>query len=193
MGMRLVSAFLICTFLAVTGCADRAGDTAKDTSIPPAAPASTLGDEGTKRVTSLLDSYYDLKDALVATRAGQADNAANELYAKADSLIAYIRTDSTQGAALLPHLDTLKAEVKHITSMMDEGCENKRVYFDVISATMYTMLKKAGLKNARVYHQYCPMALNDKGAYWLSKDEDIKNPYFGDKMLECGEVTDTIN
>jgi Cu(I)/Ag(I) efflux system membrane fusion protein len=161
--------------------------------MPPAPPASKLDDEGTKHVTSLLGSYYELKDALVATSAGKADHAAQELSAKADSLIAYIRTDSANGAELVPHLDTIKAEVKHITSIMDEGCENKRVYFDVISATMYTMLKKAGLKNARVYHQYCPMAFNDKGAYWLSKDEEIKNPYFGDKMLECGEITDTIN
>jgi Cu(I)/Ag(I) efflux system membrane fusion protein len=57
---------------------------------------------------------------------------------------------------------------------------------------MYGLLKNVDLKNAHVYQEYCPMAFNEKGAHWLSDDSDIKNPYFGKKMLECGEVTDVI-
>ena len=37
------------------------------------------------------------------------------------------------------------------------------------------------------------MAGNDKGAYWLSKESKIKNPYFGDEMLTCGSVKETID
>jgi Cu(I)/Ag(I) efflux system membrane fusion protein len=37
------------------------------------------------------------------------------------------------------------------------------------------------------------MAFNDAGAYWLSKTSDIKNPYFGKKMLICGEVKDSLD
>ncbi len=37
------------------------------------------------------------------------------------------------------------------------------------------------------------MAFNDAGAYWLSKTSDIKNPYYGKKMLTCGEVKDSID
>ena len=36
------------------------------------------------------------------------------------------------------------------------------------------------------------MANNDKGAYWLSTDETIKNPYFGEMMLKCGTVAAVI-
>ncbi len=57
---------------------------------------------------------------------------------------------------------------------------------------MYGMLKNVDLKNAGIYREYCPMAFNERGAYWLSDDADIKNPYFGKKMLECGEVTDSL-
>jgi Cu(I)/Ag(I) efflux system membrane fusion protein len=57
---------------------------------------------------------------------------------------------------------------------------------------MYSLLKNADLKNAKVFHEYCPMAFNDKGATWLSDEAEIKNPYFGKKMLECGEVTDSL-
>jgi len=37
------------------------------------------------------------------------------------------------------------------------------------------------------------MANNDNGAFWLSSEEQVLNPYFGDMMLKCGMVTDTIN
>jgi Cu(I)/Ag(I) efflux system membrane fusion protein len=36
------------------------------------------------------------------------------------------------------------------------------------------------------------MALGDKGAYWLSEIKEINNPYFGEEMLRCGEITKTI-
>ncbi len=50
-----------------------------------------------------------------------------------------------------------------------------------------------GLSSGKLYKQFCPMALDNKGAYWLSKEEKIRNPYFGDKMLTCGEVKKVIS
>lgn len=35
---------------------------------------------------------------------------------------------------------------------------------------------------------YCPMAFDDRGAEWLQNSEDLRNPYFGDMMLKCGEM-----
>jgi hypothetical protein len=37
---------------------------------------------------------------------------------------------------------------------------------------------------ADLYIAYCPM--EDK--HWVQKGQDIKNPYFGAQMLECGEI-----
>jgi len=67
-----------------------------------------------------------------------------------------------------------------------------RTSFEKVSDNMFALLKKADLKNANVYRQYCPMAFNDKGAFWLAEESEIRNPYFGKKMLECGEVTDSL-
>lgn len=39
-----------------------------------------------------------------------------------------------------------------------------------------------------VYELSCPMAFNNDGANWLSRSRQIKNPYFGSQMLECGTV-----
>jgi len=36
------------------------------------------------------------------------------------------------------------------------------------------------------------MALNDKGGYWLSNEKAIKNPYYGESMMACGEIKETI-
>ena len=51
-----------------------------------------------------------------------------------------------------------------------------------------TNLVEANIATGKLYYQYCPMAFNNKGAYWLSNEEAIRNPYFGDKMLKCGLV-----
>ena len=44
-----------------------------------------------------------------------------------------------------------------------------------------------------VYYQFCPMAINNKGAYWLSELKSIRNPYFGEQMMNCGETKETLN
>jgi Cu(I)/Ag(I) efflux system membrane fusion protein len=38
---------------------------------------------------------------------------------------------------------------------------------------------------------FCPMAFGNKGAYWLQTEKKIRNPYFGTKMLGCGEIKET--
>lgn len=42
------------------------------------------------------------------------------------------------------------------------------------------------------YYQFCPMANGGKGANWLSKENEVKNPYYGSEMLTCGKVVETI-
>jgi Cu(I)/Ag(I) efflux system membrane fusion protein len=74
----------------------------------------------------------------------------------------------------------------------NENIEVKRIYFRQVSDAVYAISAAAKLSNAGVYRQYCPMAFNDEGAYWLSNSRDIQNPYFGRKMKECGEVTDSL-
>lgn len=39
---------------------------------------------------------------------------------------------------------------------------------------------------------FCPMAFENKGANWIQSDSQVRNPYFGSKMLRCGEVKATL-
>jgi len=69
--------------------------------------------------------------------------------------------------------------------------KGQRNHFKPLSSNMVIALEVFGV-NEKVYHQFCPMADNNKGAYWLSKEENVINPYFGEAMLTCGEVKQVI-
>lgn len=187
---------LIGCILAATGCnSSNITNSASESSNAPATkePAhSKLSTENTQTLMGTVSKYYALKNALVATKATRADSAANELISSTEQLQVSLQKDSTNMPAIKLYIDSIISQSKMITSMMDETCEKKRIYFEVVSRNMYAMLKSVELKNAHVYHQFCPMAFNDKGAYWLSGESEILNPYFGKKMLECGEVTDSM-
>ena len=77
-----------------------------------------------------------------------------------------------------------------ITSATD--LEAQRKEYSTLSDEFITLVKKSGLTSGELYIDYCPMALNHEGAYWVSNSKEIRNPYFGDKMLKCGEVKETI-
>ena len=197
--MKLVYIALTVSLLAIVSCNSNTGNAGSNTSdttnaqqkVAAAPIQSKLNDTGTQFLMAVVTRYYDLKNALVATKADNAGTAATALETVTDSFRTYIQKDAA-GAALKPYLDTIVTQSKVAASFKDETCEKQRLAFGPLSSAMYGLLKAADLKNAHVYQEYCPMAFNDKGAHWLSDDSDIKNPYFGKKMLECGEVTDVL-
>lgn len=124
--------------------------------------------------------------------AGKADEAAGKLRTNTVQLERFLNNDSANTIKLSPDSDSLLWGVDKILAVKDETTEYKRIPFETVSNAVYHIIIKTGLTDAGIYRQYCPMAFNDKGAYWLSNETEIRNPYFGTKMLECGEVTDTL-
>lgn len=70
--------------------------------------------------------------------------------------------------------------------------EVQRALLSDLSNEMIAKVKATGLQSGEVYVEYCPMALNDKGASWLSNQKQVRNPYYGDSMLDCGEVKEIL-
>jgi hypothetical protein len=113
---------------------------------------------------------------------------------------ALVNTNATktaeEAAKLEKHLKEMNAEetVQTAVSAMaaSDDIAVQRQNFETLSNAMESMLQGA-LKSGTLYKQYCPMAFNNKGAYWISSSKDILNPYFGDKMLKCGRVDAEIN
>mgnify|MGYP001561872368 CR=1 FL=1 len=71
--------------------------------------------------------------------------------------------------------------------------EAARQAFELLSNELIAAIRQFGIPENRVlYRLHCPMAFNNKGADWLQRDENTRNPYFGASMLKCGEVAEVI-
>jgi Cu(I)/Ag(I) efflux system membrane fusion protein len=67
--------------------------------------------------------------------------------------------------------------------------EDLRGEFKVISEMLVERVEDEGY-DGTLYKQYCPMY--DGGSNWISDSEEIKNPYYGDEMHNCGETVETL-
>ena len=70
--------------------------------------------------------------------------------------------------------------------------DGKRENFIFLSQPLIKVVEAFGA-NQTLYVNYCPMANENKGAYWLSEVEEIRNPFMPEKMLSCGEVKKKIS
>jgi uncharacterized protein DUF3347 len=127
-----------------------------------------------EKVGAAYTHYIHLKDALVASMASDAKKAAAELET-------VLQATSGKKAAQTAG-DIAKAKM----------IEEQRMLFTVLSDQMTVLIKDSKLSSGVIYLQYCQMANNNEGAFWLSNEKEIKNPYFGESMLKCGSVTETI-
>ncbi len=70
--------------------------------------------------------------------------------------------------------------------------KGKRAQFSNLSIELADTFKKSTLESGVVYKQYCPMANDNNGGYWLASEKKIQNPYYGSKMMGCGSVKEEI-
>jgi len=136
----------------------------------------------------VMATYVHLKDAFVASNT----SSALEELVLFDSALNYIDMKLLKGEAHMFWMNQLKAISSHSATMKTKSnLEDQRKEFSNISDLLIATSKSLGL-NEKMFIQYCPMAFDNQGANWLSADKEIRNPYFGDKMLKCGEITDSI-
>ena len=166
---KLLCLACLITFFACNSPTQETG-TASNTNV--AAVEAPSSEE--QSLTDVVDGYLLLKDALVASNAQEAQ-------AKATSMLEVI--DAT-------NMMEIQQSAKHIAAALD--IDTQRAYFDSLSVHLYDFVETRTGKERTLYKQYCPMAFNNRGAYWLSSAKEIRNPYFGDEMLQCGKVEETL-
>jgi hypothetical protein len=127
-----------------------------------------------QNMEAVYNHYKHIKTALVNTNAEEAKSGAQMM------------TEALQNAG--GNEQALNA-AQAIAQSND--IKEQRTIFQELSAAMEKMLSGA-ISSGEVYKQFCPMAFEGKGAYWLSSSKEIRNPYYGDKMLKCGSVKETI-
>lgn len=135
----------------------------------------------------LVDQYLALKDQLVN------DQKASEQAENMAETIQSINMDafSQQAHMKWMELQNKLLEKSKAISQADD-VEAQRKHFIALSDAMISTAQAFKAPANKLFVQFCPMADNDQGAFWLSSQEKIRNPYFGDTMLTCGEVREEV-
>jgi len=140
-----------------------------------------------QHLSSLSFSYLKLKNALT-----------NDHFAKAQKHLEDFKTEVLQSDAMNDHPEHSAMHDRHHRSMAEavqnaanaKSLEQLRNAFILISDNLIKAIQNQNFKDQELFIQYCPMADDGKGAKWLSTSRKIKNPYFGQQMLSCGEIVE---
>lgn len=127
-----------------------------------------------EQVAALYEHYINIKTALVNSNNQMAKSSAEEF-------LAVTKPDT--------EAEVIKA-AKEIAGSND--VEEQRKAFSQLSKSIEGHLRD-GIVSGAIYKQYCPMAFKNTGDSWFANTKKIRNPYFGEKMLNCGKVEDILN
>ena len=165
---------------------------ANHTEIPTRGEAEPSGAkvevQNTSQLKAVFDNYFAVKDALVKTDGNTASTKATALL----SIINAVKMETLKAdehTVWMKVLKNIKEDAEHIAETKD--AKHQRDHFDTLSKNIYELIK-VSKQDTPTYLQHCPMANDGKGADWLSKENVVKNPYYGSMMLSCGKVTETI-
>lgn len=183
--------FAVCFAIGFMSCADNKESVESMASPAVAIAQSNYSDTFNLRFKASLSAYYALKDAFIEENMQKVDTATAQFSMAISQIpVAEIRTDTIRSAALIL-LESLQSELIGLKG--ETFMEEKRKAFQLLTEQLTTLIKKVQYDQEVIYYQYCPMAMDNNGAAWLSASSEIKNPYLPTTMLECGEVKDTLN
>ncbi len=140
------------------------------------------------QMQAVFNSYFEVKDALVSTNASAAA-------AKGADLVSSLKAIKMNELAMDVHMvwmkvmKELESEAQKIAS--SKKIEDQRKALITVTKNIYALMKVAKTETP-TYYQFCPMANGGKGANWLSKENEVKNPYYGSMMMSCGSTVETI-
>lgn len=139
-------------------------------------------------INKVLSAYIQLKDALVKSDGTSSSNASKTLLIAIQEVnMSELNTDTH--AQWTKVVNDLKEDAEHISETKE--ITHQRDHFMSLSKNLYAVIK-VSKSEMPIYYQFCPMANKGKGANWLSLENKIKNPYYGNQMLTCGKVVETI-
>jgi len=150
----------------------------------------------------ILHTYFSLKQAITDYDTAKANTAARELAVNADGLnVNEIKGDTTGAIKETAKMYTGTISGSALGLAGETDLVKKKRGFQMISDALYDLSRVVKYDRMKLFHQHCPMAFNDtEEAYWLSNSGEVVNPYLGskhpkykDKMLHCGDVTDSLD
>jgi Protein of unknown function (DUF3347) len=192
----LLFLFAVTTTLCITNCTidkkEKADSTDEKVTIANQSDSTTesnpqfqVDSNFKKQLTTVFAAYVELKDAFVASDAMEVKTKASKVALTLNGVDMKLLSGAAHNDWMNYH-SSIQSSLKEIESSTD--IETQRNSFSSLSDTLYKSMRAFGHDGNPIYYQYCPMAFNNEGGYWLSDKEQIRNPYFGDKMLTCGSV-----
>jgi hypothetical protein len=127
------------------------------------------------KIQEIYGLYLSVKAALVNSESGIVQAETKKLEA--------VIEDSEENVQL-------KAVSKLISLTKD--IKKQRDFFVSLTSEVEKLVGKAEITSGEVYKQFCPMAFDGEGGYWLSDSKEVRNPYYGKKMFACGSVEKTF-
>lgn len=140
-------------------------------------------------LSPLMDTYLSLKDNLAGDNLKDALASAEELKTVTSKVNMSLFTGEAHNV-WMKHSGILQEELNK--AILVDDIEKLRDHFIVISDQIIMLIKTFGSIDKPVYIDFCPMANDNKGAEWLSVEKEIRNPYFGSSMLNCGEIKNEV-
>ncbi len=145
-----------------------------------------------KQLGKVVDSYIILKDALTQSNAVKAQSQTVQL----KQIISEVDMLLLLGDAHFVWMKALKSINKNANMIqVSTNIKEQRKAFGLLGKNLSDVVDILGIitpASKTVYLEFCPMADDNKGGFWLSYDKEIANPFFGASMLKCGEVKKTF-
>ena len=138
---------------------------------------------------TLFDMYFDMKNSLADDSPQQALDNARQIQQQLQE-IGMHALEGEHHMFWMEQYEIIEESLERFIQSAD--IEEKRIHFEDIAEAFISTARALGAAGQNYYVSFCPMVDDDRGAYWLSEFEEIKNPYFGSMMLRCGEVTEII-
>ena len=149
---------------------------------------STTVIQGENQLKVVFDNYFLVKDALITSNGNSTASASKELVTAINN-VKMDKLDMDVHMVWMKVVNTIQKDAENIANTKDVKIQ--RDHFTSLSKEIYTLIKISKYENP-VYYQFCPMFNDGKGANWLSKENAVKNPYYGSMMLNCGKTVETI-
>ena len=133
---------------------------------------------------ALLAHYLDGKEALFESDTDGVSAAFQQVAEELES-IGMHRMGGDAHVRWMEQYEAIEGHLNHI--LETENMDSRREGFALLSHVLIEAVNNYQIPGV-VYHQYCPM----EDASWLSRDEQIQNPYAPDTMPSCGEVIERL-
>ncbi len=141
-----------------------------------------------KQLNAVFDNYFLVKDALITSDGTKTASASKALLIAVNN-VKMDKLEMEVHMVWMKVLNPIKEGAQQIANTTEVKLQ--RNVFTTLSKDIYTLIKVSKYETP-VYYQFCPMFNDGKGANWLSKENAVKNPYYGSMMLSCGKTVETI-